>query len=254
MQPVIKWTGSKRIVAKELVPLIPKYKRYFEPFVGGGSMTFYQHDVIASDINEDVIALWKKVRDYPEAIFNRYQYHWNNLQTYGKDYYFEVRKTFNITKNPYDFFFLNRTCTGGIIRYNAKGEFNTAYGYGRNGIQPENLKPILNYWSEKIQDYEYLHRPYYEITEDIETDDFVFCDPPYENTHSMYFGDFYYDHFKQWLMYLSERGVRWMTTTRTVLPEYMYTRVTTTSGGNSSLRTLAGAKQKRVDEFVYMNY
>ena len=39
MQPVIKWTGSKRSQAGQIISLMPKeIDTYYEPFVGGGSV------------------------------------------------------------------------------------------------------------------------------------------------------------------------------------------------------------------------
>jgi len=35
IKPVIKWSGSKRSQAYEIVSKIPAYNRYFEPFLGG---------------------------------------------------------------------------------------------------------------------------------------------------------------------------------------------------------------------------
>ena len=37
---LIKWTGSKRSQAKAIIKLIPTFKRYIEPFVGGGAMMY----------------------------------------------------------------------------------------------------------------------------------------------------------------------------------------------------------------------
>ena len=38
-QPVIKWTGSKRSQAGQIISLMPKeIDTYYEPFVGGGSV------------------------------------------------------------------------------------------------------------------------------------------------------------------------------------------------------------------------
>ena len=36
IKPVIKWSGSKRSQAYEIVSKIPAYNRYFEPFLEGG--------------------------------------------------------------------------------------------------------------------------------------------------------------------------------------------------------------------------
>ena len=38
IEPVIKWSGSKRYVAPELSRHIGRQTRYIEPFIGGGAI------------------------------------------------------------------------------------------------------------------------------------------------------------------------------------------------------------------------
>ena len=39
---IVKWAGGKRQLLSQLEPLFPKnINRYFEPFVGGGAVAFY---------------------------------------------------------------------------------------------------------------------------------------------------------------------------------------------------------------------
>ncbi len=41
MNPVIKWSGSKRSQASRLIGLFPKFDTYYEPFLGGGSVLYH---------------------------------------------------------------------------------------------------------------------------------------------------------------------------------------------------------------------
>ena len=36
--PILKWVGGKRQLLDTIVPLIPEYTTYYEPFVGGGAV------------------------------------------------------------------------------------------------------------------------------------------------------------------------------------------------------------------------
>lgn len=60
-QPVIKWTGSKRSQSKKIISLMPEqYNRYFEPFLGGGSVLYnldenHRENAICSDICEPLV-------------------------------------------------------------------------------------------------------------------------------------------------------------------------------------------------------
>ena len=38
LQPIIKWPGGKEKELKYIIPNTPCFKRYIEPFVGGGSV------------------------------------------------------------------------------------------------------------------------------------------------------------------------------------------------------------------------
>jgi hypothetical protein len=41
LQPVVKWSGSKRRVAPRLAALFPECRRFFDPFLGSGSLLPY---------------------------------------------------------------------------------------------------------------------------------------------------------------------------------------------------------------------
>jgi hypothetical protein len=51
---LLKWTGSKRSQASSIADLIPPYRRYFEPFLGGGAVLFLAAypDSVAGDAYE----------------------------------------------------------------------------------------------------------------------------------------------------------------------------------------------------------
>ena len=60
-----------------------------------------------------------EIKNYPLMLYDSYKYHWENFQQ-DENYYYEVRSNFNKTKDPFDFFFLTRTCINGKIRFNKK--------------------------------------------------------------------------------------------------------------------------------------
>lgn len=255
MKPVIKWTGSKRLVAKELLKLFPEdYDTYYEPFVGGGALSYYQDgkNVYCSDSMPYLIDMWQIIQNDPERMIEEYATRWNEFKSIGKKYYFETRNRFNTGHDVFDFFFLNRTAVNGLVRFNKKGEFNAALGYGRNGATPETLTPIILDWSRKIQGYTYSVSDYRDI--EIAGKSFVFLDPPYVTNNDMYTtGQFNYIDFQEWLNRLTNEGVKWMVTTRTKL-DCNYKTVLETSGGNSSFRRLVQDRTKVAKEYIYMNY
>ena len=61
IKPVIKWSGSKRSQATEIMKYIPEqYETYYEPFVGGGSILYAlsPQKAVCRDICEPLIELW----------------------------------------------------------------------------------------------------------------------------------------------------------------------------------------------------
>ena len=212
-EPVIKWTGSKRSQATEVLRHFPKrIATYYEPFVGGGSImrALMESDIevnriVCSDINGDLIALWKQIMDYPQELADRYEELWNEMN--GKDddkarkigCYNAIRERFNEDRCPADFLFLLRTCANGMPRYNAKGDFNTSFHITRNGILPEKLRQIILDWRKLLRKYnvEFRHCSYLDIQS--EEYDFLYLDPPYAVTKSIYYGKIDYDVFFQWM-------------------------------------------------------
>jgi len=146
LEPVIKWSGSKRLVAPELSRFIINQKRYIEPFIGGGSMLPFRQisNAVASDIIPELINLWNQIKTNPEKVADEYNKRWDRLQNEGHIVFYEVRDNFNKTKNEFDFLFLTRTCVNGLIRYNSNGEFNNSMHKNRPGVNPKSFKILFS--------------------------------------------------------------------------------------------------------------
>lgn len=73
IQPVIKWSGSKRSQASEIISYFPKViDTYYEPFCGGASVfrVLIDSDIkvnkyVISDLNSGLIDLWNKIKNSP---------------------------------------------------------------------------------------------------------------------------------------------------------------------------------------------
>lgn len=160
-QPVIKWTGSKRSQAAEIIKCFPnKIKCYHEPFLGGGAMMravmesgIEVEEYRLSDINADLINLWIDIRNAPDRLADGYAELWHALNDADDDkrrktaFYNDVRRRFNATRDTVDFLFLLRTCANGMPRYNSRGEFNTSFHITRDGIMPDTMRAILKEWN-----------------------------------------------------------------------------------------------------------
>lgn len=131
----------------------------------------------ASDIIPELIALWNEIKNNPQAVADGYASRWNRLQNEGHQVFYEIRETFNATKNPLDFLFLTRTCLNGMIRYNRAGEFNNSLHLTRPDIAPKRLEAIIWSWNVYIKKFEFLNVDYRECLDDVREGDFVFLPP-----------------------------------------------------------------------------
>ena len=271
-QPVIKWSGSKRTQANELIKYFPDdIDTYYEPFCGGCSMlrTLIEskkkvNRFVCSDINEDLINLWIRIKENPEEVADYYETLWKELnrdedKERKKQYFYSVRDRLNKEHNPLDFMFIMRTTTKGMPRYNKQGEFNNSFHISRNGIIPDTLRKIIFDWSNLLNTYKVEFRccSYEDIVP--EKNDFVYLDPPYFNTKGMYYGILDFDVFWNYLRGLSCQyvlsfdGKSGEVDNTYEVPKDCYSKHEYLCSGNSSFRRLLGkSKNSIVYESVYV--
>lgn len=263
---VIKWSGSKRPVAKQLAQYMVRCETYYEPFVGGGAMMPYAQCQrgIASDIISELIDLWDKIKTNPKMVADEYEKRWNDLRASGPDVYYRIRDNFNSTRNCYDFLFLTRTCVNGLIRYNSNGDFNNSFHLSRPGIHPDRLRQILNQWSYCLQNFEFHNTDYRETLSTVKRNDFIFLDPPYGGTKDRYtrtpfdLVDFYTE-----LDRLNSIGAKWMLTFDGSAgdreycyapPQEIFLRKFTIHTGNSAFTKVMNSQKDSIQESVYLNF
>lgn len=266
LEPVIKWSGSKRQVANDLSRLISEGNTYFEPFVGGGAMLPFRNikNGIANDIIPELVNLWEAIKNEPEQTAFEYQTRWEKLQKEGHKIYYEIRDKFNETKNCFDFLFLTRTCVNGLIRYNEKGEFNNSFHLTRPGINPKTLKEIILKWNYYLKDVEFYNLDYTEVLANVKKNDFVFLDPPYGGTKDRYTKiDFDLERFYDELDRLNTIGAKWVLTfdgnagSREYayeLPKEIYKHKVFIKTGNSPFTKMMKTTIDAVYESVYLNF
>ena len=266
-EPVIKWSGSKRSQAENILTYFPKeIDTYYEPFCGGASVLrrLLSSDIkvnryVCSDLNSGLIDLWNEIINNPERVSSYYNKLWNELnqdddKQRKKEYFATVRERYNREHNPLDFMFIMRTTTNGMPRYNRDGEFNNSFHVTRNGIIPETLDKIIYEWSELLNKnkVEFIACSYDEIKP--KEDDFVYLDPPYANTKGMYYGTIDYDKLWNWLRNLpckyalSFDGISGEEDNTWNVPKDVYSRHEYLLNGNSSFKRTIG---KSTDSIVY---
>lgn len=273
-QPVIKWSGSKRSQAEEIIKFFPKnINTYFEPFCGGASVfrSLINSDIqinnyVLSDINQDLICLWETIKNKPNEIIYHYERLWKELNKDSnierkKEFYNHIRENFNKNHNPYDFMFIMRTTTNGMPRYNKNGDFNNSFHITRNGIQPDTLKEIVYSWCKILNDnnVQFICCDYRKINP--EKSDFIYLDPPYANTKGMYYGGIDCDILFNYLRdlrcsyLLSFDGISGDIDNTYSVPNDVYDKhIYITSGNSSFKRTIGKNKEAIVQESLYVKY
>lgn len=265
-KPVIKWSGSKRSQSAKIKEYLPgKFNRYYEPFLGGGSMlyTINPADAVCGDICVPLIDLWNEIKNNPLALSEAYRFRWTRLQTEGYQVYYEIRDNFNKNRSPEDLLFLSRTCVNGLIRFNANGDFNNSLHYTRPGISPDNLEKIILDWSKYIQGAEFIAADYTLTTETAKEGDLIYLDPPYFHTKGRYYGTIDFDAFLAYLDRLNSRGIKYMLSFDGIrgednltieLPKESYKRHVFIPSGNSSFKKVMGKESIQVLESLYLNW
>lgn len=220
MKPLVKYRGGKSKEIPHLEKHIPKFDgRYIEPFFGGGAMFFYLEPkrAIINDINTKLMAFYKGVKsDFDTLqeelseieklyVANRKKFEGlkNKTPNFRVDdenetLYYQIRDMFNdLTNKKYSdallYFFINKTAYSGMIRYNAKGEFNVPYGRYAN----LNTSLVTRAHSRLLANTEIYNCDYKEIFAMVEEDDFMFLDPPYDCVFSDYGNAEYKDGFNE---------------------------------------------------------
>ena len=183
-KPFLRWAGGKTrsipFLEKHLPTNLSSMHKYYEPFIGAGSLFFHikPSNAILSDTNKDLIECYETVQKRPDAISTYLEQHLSNT---CEGYYYKMREKYNTSKHSIAraalFIYLNKTCFNGIWRVNKKGEFNVPYGFKEPPALPS--KEELRNVSISLSNVELIHSDYKEAVKNAKRDDFIYFDPPY---------------------------------------------------------------------------
>jgi len=220
----LRYPGGKRRFLAHLSGYIPSRDQilgcYVEPFVGGGAVFFYLKPkrALISDINVELIDLYKAIRSNPQAVWEAYR----SLPE-GKEAYNWIRKLrhkdLDSVSGGARLLYLNRTCFKGMWRHNGKGQFNI--GYGGAARRWVITWQDLNFVAELLQSASIVCIDFETIIDDCKASDFIFVDPPYrphakEQSNAHYTGQQFtfadQQRLASTLHHASVRGVPWTMT------------------------------------------
>lgn len=206
-KPFLKWVGGKTQLLEQLDFYYPEQlkvgeiKQYFELFLGGGAVFF---DVIQkysieraylSDINHDLVLTYLVIQQQAEQLIellSKLEQEYLNYDLEArKQFFYQIREKYNQQQSEIDLhsypkqwiiraawmIFLNKTCFNGLYRTNKKGGFNVPPGRYNNPTICH-ASNILNV-SRVLQTVTIKHGNYKIFDSLIDSNSFVYIDPPY---------------------------------------------------------------------------
>lgn len=158
--------------------------RYIEPFVGSGAVFFDLRSrvrlrrVHLADGNEELINLYRCVRDDVEGVIRRLSRH---RSLHSEEHFYDVRardpRRLSDAARAARVIYLNRTCFNGLYRVNRDGRFNVPMGRYEN---PKILDAVALRAASAALRGVTLKCAHFRKTLDVaRKGDFVYFDPPY---------------------------------------------------------------------------
>lgn len=184
VRPPLKWAGGKRWQVPHILPLWAPFahRRIVEPFCGGLAMTLglMPSRAVLNDVNPHLVNFyrwlqkglkidWAMVND--EAHYYDRRTRFNSLLAQGQATTQEAAGLF---------YYLNRTGYNGLCRFNSRGQFNVPFGrYKKINYVSDfsSYGTVMAPWAFTVGDVASLQ---------VESDDFIYADPPYDETFSQY--------------------------------------------------------------------
>ena len=208
MNPILKYRGGKQRELPEFVDQIPHhFQRYFEPFLGGGSVFFHlePQQAVIGDINEKLITFYTQLRNqFPlmceQLTALQHEYEENQAafeelkrlhpdercENRNEALYYSLRQQYNHPTGEYLdgvlYYFINKTAYSGMLRFNGSGEYNVPFGRYRRF----NTTVVTQAHSQLLQRATVLHSDYRQLFAMAQPADFMFLDQPYDCTFNDY--------------------------------------------------------------------
>ena len=190
-KPLLKWAGGKSFLGPVLTEYSKKikFKRYIEPFFGGGAIylnIIEQHpdkrkNAIINDMNQDLINLYKHIKRNRSLLVSTHKKMIDlyNLKGYSylRDCFNQIGNTnFSVIQKSAALMVINKVCFNGLYRVNSKGIFNVPEGrYKKKSFIKDD--EIIN-MSRKLPEISNMHSGEYDSI-NIKKNDLVYIDPPY---------------------------------------------------------------------------
>lgn len=181
-RPFVKWAGGKGQLLPYLQPYVPRsFRRYVEPFLGGGAVFFHLRPgkALLGDSTPELMEAYRVVKEEVEALMAALDRHAPHVL--DSEYYYQLRAEHptSVVERAARFIYLNKTCYNGLYRVNRQGQFNVPFGrYKRppSLYDAKNLRAV----SELLSEAELRCVDFTETMAAAGPGDLVYLDPPYD--------------------------------------------------------------------------
>ena len=197
--PPIKCQGIKTKLVPWIRSLVPPDfdGMWIEPFLGSGVVVFnvLPKRALLADSNPHLINFYEAISVggiTPASTRRHLESEGAELLRSDGEHYYTVRERFNRIHDPLDFLFLNRACFNGLIRFNRKGQFNVPFCRKPNRFSRSYVTKICNQVRAvadvlTARDFTFATQDLSKTISMAQSDDFIYCDPPYVGRHTDYF-------------------------------------------------------------------
>lgn len=191
----LNYVGGKFKLLPQILPLFPDDINLFVDLFAGGcnvGVNIKANKIICNDAEKAVINLmndWKNISS-EEALnilkttINKYQ-----LSKTNEEGFKAIRSDYNKGNQTWDMFYAMLTNAFNYqIRFNKQGEYNMPFGRNRSSFNPSLEKTFIKF-IDKLNsiDISFVNKDFRKINIDnLNENDFVYCDPPYLITCASY--------------------------------------------------------------------
>jgi DNA adenine methylase len=268
-----QYQGSKRALAPLILQYLPVITtRLVEPFCGSAALSIATaargraKEFWLNDFNAPLAQLLSLIINSPKKLGKSYKELWRADHEDAMEHYYQVRESFNRTKDPQLLLYLLARCVKGAVRYNGEGLFNQSPDKRRLGTQPETMKANIKAISILLRGKTIVTSLSYEnVLANVREEDVVYMDPPYQGVcgerDSRYFSGISFDDFVAQLGVLNLKNIRYLVSydgrsgNRSYgkpLPTKLHLTLVELEAGRSSQATLLGRDEMTV-ESLYLS-
>ena len=179
--PIIPWMGSKRRLAKHLLPLFPEHGCYVELFAGGAALFFLRDTParceVLNDINGDLVNLYHVVQHHFDEFVRQFAWLFSSRQTFVQ-LQAQPPATLTDIQRAARFFYLQHNAFGAKVTGQTFGTETTGKAWNATTVAQklqtvqERLGGVFvenGTWQSCLKRYDRAHT-------------FFYADPPYWQT------------------------------------------------------------------------